>query len=306
MHTAAFLNYMSERLDASLTSQKIIDMINNAQNEILGHDNQITKIVPAPFLHTGSEEMTGVMLQGAGSETFRVTTSIPTTTPKKGFLLISEAGETTSYEYTDYAGVTFYLKGNLNDNLGFGVEAPTCVVDDYNLIASGAVFSSQTNRRGIQYDIRSISRVFTFKGKTGNYRGYNQSRTSYKPDRSFNLASNELDIECDVIASKEALSADCLIHFWRENAPGKTTQTYMVEAQRWPQQVTNVNIPLTIPDNFQTNLLRLAIMRDVEYTEYGRDNYPEEQYQKYLKEFLSWAKTGVDSTTSNYTIPKDF
>jgi len=59
MQTNEFITYMKERLNADLTREQILDMTNKCQNEILAHDNRITRILPDPFMHTGSESLTG-------------------------------------------------------------------------------------------------------------------------------------------------------------------------------------------------------------------------------------------------------
>ena len=116
----------------------------------------------------------------------------------------------------------------------------------------------------------------------------------------------EIDVEADTSDSLEAMLGDAIIDFWRENAPGNTSSVYMGRAQRWPDQLLTEDVPLTIPDRYQTTLLRYAILRDIEYTEYGRNDKPEDLYKKYLDDFLLWAATGVDTTTPTRTTPKDF
>jgi len=313
MLTNAFITYMSERLNGSLSREKIRDMANRAQNEILGHDNRITRIVPDPFLHTGSAEMNGDPTQNiSGAFNFYVLPTIAATTPTRGYLLVTEGGTTERYEYTSYqSGNQFILADGVSLSKTY-TSAATAVVDDFALIASGAIFSSKQNNRIEQYDVRRVSRVYAFRSKVGGWPyGYGAfgrfslNNTSFRPDRLLNPNAVEIEVEADTTDSAEANTGDCRIDMWRENAPGNTTDVYMVRAQRWPAQILTEDVQLEIPDQWHTNLLRYAILRDVEYTEYGRSNNPEELYDKYLAKFLTWAMAGVDTTTPTATIPRE-
>lgn len=312
METNAFVTYMSERLNASLSREKILNMANRAQNEILGTDNRITRIIPDPFIHTGSAGMVAAAGNTIGLFTFTVNAAIALTTPTKGYLMVSEGSTTERYEYTSYSGAVFTLADGVSLEKTY-TTAATAVVDDFALIASGAIFSSKQNNRVEQYDVRRVSRIYAFRSKTGGWLGgygrfglYSTNNSSFRPDRLMNLNAVEIEVEADTSDSLEALSGDCRIDNWRENAPGNTVDVYMCRAQRWPEQLLTEDVPLTIPDKFQTTLLKYAILRDVEYTEYGRNNNPEDLYEKYLKEFLSWAAVGVDTTTPTRTLPKEF
>jgi len=313
MDTQAFITYMSARLNGNLSREQILNMTNRAQNEILSNDNRLTRIVPDPFIHTGatlanSDNASNV----AGNFTYVIQSSIPTTTATKGFLLINENSITDRLEYTDYSGSTFTLADDVSLPRTYTDQATTAI-DTFEIIASGGIFSSEPNKT-TQWDIRRVTRVYAFTTRTGGYpwagygyfggRGVNN--ISYKPDKRSNLNVPEIDIQTDTNESLEADSADCKIRWWRENDPGESTDVFMARCQRWPQQVTTEQIPLTIPDRFQTNLLRYAILRDVEYTEYGRNDRPEGLYEKYLDEFLTWAAAGVDTTTRTSTVPKEF
>jgi len=311
MNTNAFVTFMSERLNASLSREKILNMCNRAQNEILSNDNRITRIVPDPFIHTGSDGMTAIANSG-GIFTFTVNATIPSTTPTKGYIMVTEGGTTERYEYISYSGAIFVLADGVSLSKAYTVAA-TAVVDDISLIASGAIFSSKQNNKIEQYDVRRVTRLYAFRSKTGGwssgygrYGKFSLNGSSFRPDRVMNINSVEVEVESDTTESQEAITGDCRIDFWRENAPGNTTDVYICRAQRWANQLLTEDVPLTIPDRWQTNLLRYAILRDVEYTEYGRNDKPEGLYEKYLKEFLLWAEAGVDTTTPTRTLPKEF
>jgi hypothetical protein len=302
---------MEERLNDTLSREKILNSINRSQNEILSNDNRITRIISDPFIHTGSQNFTDAGANTIGLFTYTVVETIPLDTPTKGFLLITDT-TTDQVEYVSYSGSVFTLADNVSLPRTYNSTA-TSVVDDLNIIASGAIFNASPNMTTLQYDIRRVDRVYAFRSKTGGWPGgygrwgsFSTNNSSFRPDRLMNLNSDEIEVSCDTAESLEPLSNDCRITMWRENTPGHTTDVYMARAQRWPAQVLTEDVPLTIPDRWQTNLLAYAILRDVEYTEYGRNTVPEEMYQKYLKDFLTWAESGSDSTTTTRTLPKDF
>jgi hypothetical protein len=310
MDTNAFVTFMSERLNASLSREKILNMTNRAQNEILSHDNRITRIIPDPFIHTGSDGFNGDLANNIGDFDFVVTQTIPLTTPTKGYIIVTDGNFVDRYHYTEYNGSIFTLADGTSLIRTY-TTAATIVVDDLSLLSSGAIFSSKGNNRVEQYDVRRVTRVYAFRNKTGGYpSGYGvggvSNNSSFRPDRLMNLNSVEIEVETDTSESQEALLGDARIDFWRENAPGNTSAVYMCRAQRWPDQLLNEDVPLTIPDGWQTNLLKFAILRDVEYTEYGRNDRPEEMYEKYLMDFKKWAEAGVDTTTPTRTLPKEF
>jgi len=83
---------MVSNLSADLTREQIVDMTNRAQNEILSHDNNITRIKPDPNVHTGSDDMTGTIANTSGLASFTVTANIDTAVATKGFIQISDTG----------------------------------------------------------------------------------------------------------------------------------------------------------------------------------------------------------------------
>lgn len=313
METNAFITFMSERVSASLSREKLLNMTNRAQNEILSADNRITRIVPDPFLHTGSVGFTAAAGNNLGLFTFTVTTAIPLTTATRGYLLVTRVGGVIDrYKYVSYSGSVFALADGVALLFTYTTSA-TAIVDDLEQIASGAIFSSKQNNRTQQYDVRRITRVYAFRSKTGGWLGgygrfgnFSLNNSSFRPDRLMNINAVEIEVSADTSESLEAISGDAIVDIWRENAPGNTTDVYIARAQRWPDQLLTEDVPLTIPDKFQTTLLRYAILRDIEYTEYGRNTKPEELYEKYYAEFLLWAAAGVDTTTPTRTLPKDF
>ena len=315
MQTNEFITYMKERLNADLTREQILDMTNKCQNEILAHDNRITRILPDPFMHTGSESLTGSAANALGDITFDVTTVIPTTVATKGYIQVTDAGITDKYEYQNFTGSSFILADDVTLTRAYTTSA-TMEVDQFDIIASGSLFSSVRNERNIvQWDVRRVTRVYGYTNNipgaplfSGGYGGYGATGApgSRNPEYSVNSNGNQIEVPADSIESKEPMSGDCKVVFWQDNSPpnNPSQQVYFTRAQRWPNQLTSESIPLEIPDRFQTTLLRFAILRDEEYREWGRDDNPDEKYNRFMKEFLTWADEGSESVTKTYTEPR--
>ena len=315
MQTNEFITYMAERLNADLSREQILDMTKKAQNEILAHDNRITRIVPDPNVNTGSETMNSTANNLLGGAVFEVTAAISADVATKGFLQIEDAGDVfDKYEYQSFSGVNFILADGVLLDKNY-TAAATVSIDQYDVIASGALFSSVKNERNIvQYDVRRVTRVYAFSNNfsvgpfyRSGYGGYSTGNPSSRnPDTPVNPSGNEVKIECDTFESKEPLSGDAKIIFWQDNSPptNPSQKVFFARAQRWPNQLLNEQTPLEIPDRFHTTLLRFAILKDEEYKEYGRDDNPKKEYEGYLSDFLTWAAVGVSSTTNNTTSPR--
>lgn len=316
MNTNAFVTYMVERLNADLTREQILDMTNKAQNEILSHDNNITRIKPDPNVHTGSESLAGAAGNTSGLASFTVTADIETTIATKGFLQIEDTGGVQDkYEYQSYSGAIFILADDVFLNKNY-TTAATVTIDQFDVIASGALFSSVKNERNIvQFDVRRVSRVYAYSTNIaggGFFRngygglGANGTPGSRHPEFTYNINDNQIEIPNEGVESSEPNTGDAKIVFWEDNSPptNPTQQVYFCRAQRWPKQLINEDVPLEIPDRFQTTLLRFAILKDEEYREYGRDDNPEARYKEELKDFLTWAQVGSESTTKTHSDPR--
>ncbi len=150
-----------------------------------------------------------------------------------------------------------------------------------------------------QYDIRKVSKIYTFQASQSPIYAYGGlNKTSHRPEHMLNpMASDETVIPSD--CTQQSLipgAADCIIKLWRENNPGTTTQVYLAEAYRWPTQVTSESVAMSIPEQFQRGLLKYAILKDLEYTEYGSADHPEEGYRRELARFDSlYANKGAKS-----------
>jgi len=310
---------MGERLNADLTRENILDMINKAQNEIMSNDNRLVQIIPDPVVHTGSEVFNSDATNVLGNDTFSVAQDVTADfpdTPTKGFLLVTDlAGVVTKLQYQDYTANSFQLADGVLLAQNYASTA-TAQVDQFDIIASGALFTSIRNdptRK--QFDIRRVSRVYAFTNGVPGFNFYNSffgvfgtsgQSSSRRPDEQSNINNPEIKISCDTEESLEALSDDAKIVIWQDNAPptNPANSLYIARAYRWPDQLTNEQVPLTVPARFQTTLLKFAIFKDEEYREWGANDKPELLYEKYLEEFLSWAEGGAQTTKRTYTSPR--
>jgi hypothetical protein len=170
--------------------------------------------------------------------------------------------------------------------------------------ASSSIYSGVDGTT--QYDIRSVKRIYTYNvRRTRNFAYGGWDRISHRPDAFVNAAaSDEVDLAFDCTPSIAASSSDCKVAFFRENDPGTQTTDYRAAAFRWPAQLTSEQIQLTVPDQFQRFLLKYAIFRDLEYTEYGAADRPENLYEKLLTKFDEWAN-GITVTAGGSTPPRE-
>lgn len=174
----------------------------------------------------------------------------------------------------------------------------------YNYVASTAVRDSIDGTT--TYDIRNVSRVYTFNIRQSpifEYGGIN--RTSHRPETMVNpAASDETIIPSDCEQSMAPSSTDCRVKLWRENDPGTTTNIYLAECYKWPTQLTTEAVSLSIPEQFQRGLLKFAVLKELEYTEFGSADKPEEMYKKELAKFDAWANRGA-TTRPTHTLPRE-
>lgn len=174
----------------------------------------------------------------------------------------------------------------------------------YIYTASSSIYDGVANTT--QYDIRAVRRVYTFNIRNSNLFAYNGiNRTSHRPDREVNpMNSDEIEISCDKEESLEPLDSAAKVIFWPENNPGTTTTVMRCEAYKWPTQVVSEAIALTVPNQFQRGLLKHGVMMDLEYTQYGSANTPQELFEKEILKFDSWANS-LPSTEQRSTRPRE-
>ena len=80
-------------------------------------------------------------------------------------------------------------------------------------------------------------------------------------------------------------SYDCSIRWWLENNPGTTTTTWRAQAYKWPTQLTAESVALSIPVDFQDNLLLWNVLKRTERREYGRNEFTVDMYEKRKQKF---------------------
>ena len=178
------------------------------------------------------------------------------------------------------------------------------VAGTYAYTASSSLYNSVNGTA--QYDIREVKRVYTYNIQNTAifaYGGWN--RVSHRPDKFVNaMSSDEVEIAFDTVPSIAPNSSDCKINLWSENDPGTTTTTFRVIAYKWPTQLTAETIALSIPDQFQRGLLKYAVLKDLEYTEFGSADKPEVLYEQQLLKFDLWAN-GIRGTAGGLTPPRE-
>ncbi len=199
-----------------------------------------------------------------------------------------------------------------NEILGRDIKYMRCnpdaylhsTVDVYSYAASTYLFSGVNNTT--QYDIRDVKRVYTYNIRNSNIFAYGGlNRTSHRPDLEVNnYASDEVEISCDVVPSILPNAADCTINLWADNNPATSTTVYRVVAYKWPTQITSESVAISIPEQFQRFLLKYAIFRDLEYTDFGSADKPDVLYAAELKKFDLWAN-GIKNSASQATPPRE-
>jgi hypothetical protein len=174
----------------------------------------------------------------------------------------------------------------------------------YEYAASTYIYDGVANTT--RYDIRTVKRIWTYNIRNSNIFAYGGiNKTTHRPEYEVNAyASDEIEVPFDLVPSIAANSTDCKVRFWSQNDPGTTTDVLRVSAYRWPTQFTAETVALSIPDQFQRGLLKYAVLRDLEYTEYGSADRPEVMYEKELKKFDLWAN-GIITTQQTCTLPRE-
>jgi hypothetical protein len=231
--TAEFISYLTQRIGGNtLNRTQILSLVNAKQNELLGRDIRMMRILPDPCIHTT-----------AGT---------------------------------------------------------------YSYAASSAIFDSIVGVT--QYDVRNVRKVYTTTLRNVQQFQYQGTiRTTHFPEYLENAYNSDtVIIPVDCTQSIAAASGDCRIRFWRENDPGTlANNTLLCEAYKWPTQLTAESVALSVPDQFQTGLLKTMVMIDIEEAEYG---YASPQLydvkEKQLKQFLAYANNGA-STEQNIVRPRE-
>lgn len=77
---------------------------------------------------------------------------------------------------------------------------------------------------------------------------------------------------------------------------GDTTGEIFYEGYTWPQngQITSQSIPMSIPEKVQTGLLFYMVSEMLEVDKDGRSIYNEEEKQKRLRDYFTFANQGAE------------
>ena len=108
---------------------------------------------------------------------------------------------------------------------------------------------------------------------------------------------DKVDVSVDTTQSIDV--NDNVIIMFSEN-PGDTTDKFYYEAYTWPTngQITSLSIPLSLPEKVQTSLLFYMVSEMLEVDKDGRSIYNEEEKQKRLKDYFTFANQGATTEPS--------
>lgn len=173
----------------------------------------------------------------------------------------------------------------------------------YSYVASSAILDSLDG--STTYDIRNVSRIYAPSFSHSRFSDYGgPNRSTMRPENTVNANPGEIHIPSDCEQSINPDSLDCTVKLHRENDPGTQATLYLAECYKWPTQVLSEGTALSIPVQFQRGLLKYAVLKDLEYTEFGSADRPEDLYAKELKKFDAWASRGA-TTRPTGTPPRE-
>jgi len=99
---------------------------------------------------------------------------------------------------------------------------------------------------------------------------------------------------------ESALSpGDDIIVYFKED-PGTTTEQYYYDAYLWPfnGQITSTSVQLSLPSKAQTDLLFFMVSKMLEVDKDGRSIYNDEEEQRWLRDWFTFANKGTGSEPS--------
>ncbi len=153
-------------------------------------------------------------------------------------------------------------------------------------------------------DIRAISRLYSLLPNGCGLWGYwgagnGAWNCNVRPEHvQYARGEWSLDARWALVNSKRPLANDCLIKWQKPNNPGVTTVRWFAETYLWPAQLLTDNVQLTVPEEFQTDLLLEAVLSLIERREYGRDDFPRAAYDAAMIKFREdYANTPVQELT---------
>ena len=94
----------------------------------------------------------------------------------------------------------------------------------------------------------------------------------------------------------EAISSDSSVTIFFKEDPGDTTGEVFYEGYLWPPngQITSQSVPMSIPEKVQTSLLFYMVSEMLEVDKDGRSIYNEEEKQKRLRDYFTFANQGAE------------
>jgi len=113
----------------------------------------------------------------------------------------------------------------------------------------------------------------------------------------YNSYGDKTDVSVDTTQSID--TDDNVVIMFLDN-PGDTTDKFYYEAYTWPTngQITSLSIPLSVPEKVQTGLLFYMVSEMLEVDKDGRSIYNEEEKQKRLKDYFTFANQGASTEPS--------
>lgn len=190
-------------------------------------------------------------------------------------LVIEHVGSelTRAKAYSAINNAQNYLLGSRNLGLMRVTPDPflTTVAGTFQYAASSALFSSVGGVKGAtQYDIRAVTRIFSFNNNQRIFAYNSQDIVSDRPyEEESGEGFSEVRAVQDVIQSIKPLSADCQIIWWEDQDPGATTIDWRAECYRWPTQFLSETIDLEVPDGWQDTMLLWHVLRRLGIKQYG-------------------------------------
>lgn len=103
--------------------------------------------------------------------------------------------------------------------------------------------------------------------------------------------------KCDIpVETSRALSPDDDVTIYFKEDQGDTTGEIYYEGYTWPQngQISSQNVPMSIPEKVQTGLLFYMVNEMLEVDKDGRSIYNEEEKQKRLRDYFTFANQGAE------------
>lgn len=140
-------------------------------------------------------------------------------------------------------------------------------------------------------DIRTVRNIFSPSWSrwpaVGGYVGAGPGFRQYYHPQGLQYSANQVNTGANfsIKQSREPGLNDCIVKWDLTNNPGTTEDIWFAEVYLWPAQLTSEGVQLTIPAEFQMDLLYWGIMMMTERREYGRGDTTREMYNEAMTKF---------------------